>query len=180
MPTLTFKSVIHDNNFTSSNETQLNIVDNPCSSCDVEQECCRQLKYLRLSKSEYLQHFAKHKEKITIHNFDETYMVSSKEDQPCPNWSNKKCMVYLERPVECRIFPHTIGVIRKNFNNVLITYHARILCPKKRELLMPDTKVNKLVLYFAREAFGDKYFIKVKREKSILKWIFNLKNKLPH
>ena len=132
LPNFTFKSAIHDKNLASINEVQLHENNNPCSSCCIEQECCRKLQYLRLTKSEYLQNFDKHKEKIFVQNFDETYMVSSKGDQPCPNWSNNKCMVYIERPVECKIFPHTIGIIRKTFDNVLITYHSRTDCPQKK------------------------------------------------
>lgn len=176
-PTPQLKSKINNYNLTS-NESQQNTIDNPCSSCNIQQECCKDLKYLRLTKSEYLQLFALHKEKITVQNFDETYMVSSKENQHCPNWSNNKCMVYLKRPIECRIFPHTIGVIRKNFDSMLVPYHARTECPQKKDLLMSDNEVKELVISFAHEAFGDKYFIKVKQENPIVQWIANLKNKL--
>ena len=45
---------------------------------------------------------------------------------------------------------------------------------------MSDDEVKELVLSFANEAFGDKYFITAKQENPVLKWVFNLKNKFLH
>ena len=157
---------------------EINNKDNPCFSCCIEQECCRKLRFLRLTKSEYLQHFAQHQGTITVQNYDETYIVSSKEGQACPNWSSNKCTTYTDRPVECRIFPYTLGKVHKKNNHVVITYHERTRCPQKKDLLMSEKETKKLILSFAHEAFGNKYTVKVKRESLLAKWMIKLKHKL--
>jgi len=149
--------------------------NNPCFSCPIEQECCRKLKSLRLTKSEYLKHFAQFQEKITVQDYDETCIVSSREGEPCPNWSGKKCAIYADRPVECRIFPYTIGRINKKYNHVTISYHKRTNCPQKEVLTMPDKELKKIILRFANNAFGDKLTFKVKREGTLTKWLTTLK-----
>ena len=152
--------------------------DNPWISCPIEQEDCRKLRFLRLTKSEYMQHFAQHQEKITVQDHNETYLVSSKEGQTCPHWSNLKCTIYADRPVECRLFPYTLGRIQKEKNLVVINYHDRTLCPHKKDLLMPHEEAKKLILSFAREAFGNKCTVEVKRESLLTNWRIRLKHKL--
>jgi Fe-S-cluster containining protein len=150
---------------------EINDRDNPCFSCLIEQECCRKLRFLRLTKSEYMQHFAQQQEKIIIQDCDETYLVSSKEGQTCPHFRNDICTIYADRPIECRLFPYTLGSINKENNCVAITYHERTLCPNKENLLMPDKEARKLILSFAHEAFTDKYTFEVKRESFLTKWM---------
>jgi CelD/BcsL family acetyltransferase involved in cellulose biosynthesis/Fe-S-cluster containining protein len=150
---------------------EINDRDNPCFSCLIEQECCRKLRFLRLTKSEYMQHFAQQQEKIIIQDCDETYLVSSKEGQTCPHFKNDICTIYADRPIECRLFPYTLGSIHKENNCLVITYHERTLCPNKGNLLMPDKEARKLILSFAHEAFTDKYTVKVKRESFLTKWM---------
>ena len=151
--------------------------DNPCFSCNIEQECCRKLRFLRLTKSEYMQHFAQHKRIINVQNCSETYLVSSKEGQTCPKWSNK-CTIYANRPVECRIFPYTLGKVQKEKLNVIINYHERTHCPQKKDLLISDKETKKLILSFAHEAFGNKYTIEVKQETRLTNWINKFKHKI--
>ena len=154
----------------------INNQDNSCFSCPIEQECCRKLRCLRLTKSEYNKHFAQHLEKITIKDCDETYVISSKEGQPCPYFKNLKCAIYDDRPIECRLFPYTLGNIHKKNSCAIIGYHERTLCPNKKDILMPDKEAKRLIISFAHEAFNDKYTVKVKRE-SLTKWTINLRKK---
>ena len=160
-----------------SNENNKKI--NPCFSCYIEQDCCKKLRNLRLTKSEYMQHFVQHQGTILMQNCSETYLVSSTEGQTCPNLSNESCTIYNDRPVECRIFPYTLGRIHKEKLHVAINYHDRTHCPHKRDLLISDKEVKKLILSFAHEAFGNKYTIEVKRETILAKWINKLIRKIP-
>jgi Fe-S-cluster containining protein len=160
------------------NTKENNNKDTPCFSCSIEQECCRKLRFLRLTKSEYMQHFVQHQGTITVQNCTETYLISSKEGQTCPNWSSEKCTIYTDRPVECRIFPYTLGRINKEKLHVVINYHERTHCPQKKVLLVSDKETKKLILSFAHEAFGNKYTIEVKRENLLAKWITKLKHKI--
>jgi Fe-S-cluster containining protein len=143
---------------------------NPCVACSIEKECCRKLRFLRLTEFEYLQHFAKHLDKIIVQNHDETYLISSKEGQACPNWINNSCLIYGCRPVECRLFPHTMGGISKDNNYILINYHERTHCPQKKRLLLSDKEVKRLLLSFAHEAFGNSCVVKVKGESLLARW----------
>lgn len=157
-------------------QKEINNKDNPCFSCNIEQECCRKLRFLRLTETEYLRHFAQYQETIAVQNCDETYLVSSKAGEACPNWSQNKCAVYTDRPVECRIFPYTLGRINKKHNHVIITYHERTHCPQKKQLLMSDKATRKMILSFAHEAFGNDCDVEVKREGILVKWAIKLKH----
>ncbi len=151
--------------------------DNPCFSCSIEQECCRKLRFLRLTKTEYLQHFAKHQEILLVQSCGQTCLVSSLEGQTCPNLINNKCAIYTDRPIECQIFPYTLGKVYKANNHVFISYHERTHCPQKKALLMSQKVTKKLLLSFAHEAFGNNCMVEVKRERLLGKLMIKLRRR---
>lgn len=139
-------------------------LDNPCLTCSIGQDCCRKLSGLKLTESEYKQHFAIHREKLEVRQDGQIYVVSSKEGHACPHWSNNQCTVYDERPIECRLFPYTIGVIDRKQGHVLLSFHARTGCPNKKELLVSEDKAKEMVFLFARNAFGGKCIVEIEHE----------------
>jgi hypothetical protein len=76
------------------------------------------------------------------------------------------------------LFPYTLGRIYKENDHVVINYHERTLCPHKKDLLMQDKEIRKLILSFAHEAFGNKHIIEVKKEGLLAKLMIKLKHKL--
>ena len=152
--------------------------DSLCFSCSIGQECCRELRFLRLTKSEYRRHFAEHQNKLIIQDCDQTCLVSSKNGQTCPNWISTTCTIYADRPVECRIFPYTLGTVYKVNNRVFISYHERTRCPQKKALLMSHKELEELLIYFAHEAFGNSCEVKIKKEHLMEKLGIKLRRKL--
>jgi Fe-S-cluster containining protein len=151
---------------------------NACFSCPIEQECCRRLRFLRLTKSEYLENFVEHQESLVTQSRDETYLISSKEKTPCPNWVANRCAIYTKRPFECRIFPYTLGKVHKKNKSVFISYHDRTHCPHKNQLLMSREKARELILSFAHEAFGGDCIVEIKWESALYKLLTKIKSKL--
>ena len=150
------------------------ISDYPCTSCSLGQDCCTNLKGLKLTASEYKRHFIQYQEKIMVHQKNRSiYEVSSRQGQACPHWENG-CIIYDDRPVECRIFPHTIGKISFYHGQISLTVHARSNCPQKQILLLPWDETKRLVSLFARDAFGNEPIIKVKRETLICRLVNRL------
>lgn len=128
--------------------------DDLCATCSIGWDCCTHLSSLRLSKSEYEQHFAHREDKITVQREGPLYVVSSKEEGACPNF-DKGCSVYDYRPIECRLFPYTLYMKRRDSNGVTMGFHSRTNCPQKEKLLMQEIEAKELIRHFARNAFGD-------------------------
>jgi len=147
---------------------------NACNKCSIDQACCSNLSGLRVSEKEYRQLFAKHIDKIEVEQSGRIYSISGKNGSSCPNWVNKQCAVYVDRPMECSLFPYTIGRIVHKGNRVNITYHSRTRCPEKKVLLISKAEANKMLFAFAESAFSDAEIIKIEYE-----WLFTrLKNKI--
>lgn len=140
---------------------------NVCIKCSIGQYCCRNLIELRLSKIEYKQHFAKHSDNLEVRQDTGIYIVSSKEEFSCPKWVGEKCTIYEDRPMECRLFPYTIGRIIQKGNRINITFHSRTPCPMKGTLLMPKVEATRMLMSFARSVFSNVDKINIEHE-----WLF--------
>lgn len=128
---------------------------NVCSRCIIGQDCCRNLSGLKLSENEYEQHFAKHSENLEVRQENNLYVVSAIDGKPCPNWIDDQCSIYIDRPMECRLFPYTLGKIIHHGNRINITFHSHTQCPEKKTLLMSKAEANGMILSFARSVFPD-------------------------
>jgi Fe-S-cluster containining protein len=148
--------------------------NNMCNKCSIKQDCCRILSWLRLSEIEYKQHFAKHSANLEVIQDGRLFMVSAKDGYSCPNWIGDQCTIYADRPMECRLFPYTMGQIIHIGNRVNIPFHSRTECPKKKILLMPKTEANRMIWSFSRRAFRDADKINIEYES----FIFKLKYKI--
>ena len=137
--------------------------DNPCATCSMGQGCCTNLTHLKLTESEYKRHFAQYRQQLEVERYGPIYVVSGKEAHACPNW-NDGCNIYHNRPMECRLYPYTIGAINRKHGRLSLGIHAHTRCPNKKELLLPEDEAKELVSSFARNAFGNKDIVEAKLE----------------
>jgi Fe-S-cluster containining protein len=138
--------------------------DNPCVACSIGQDCCSNLSGLRLLESEYSLHFARQSKRLRVKSQGQFYTVSSKDAGPCPHWIKDRCAIYYDRPIECRLFPYTIGLLDCDDSQVVLTIHARTHCPLKKKLLVPKVQAEELVRSFACQAFGTRHLVKIEHE----------------
>jgi Fe-S-cluster containining protein len=129
--------------------------DNPCLTCSIHQDCCTNLHGLKLTRNEYEAHFRQHADVLSVSQDGGIVTVSKKNGGACPNWKSDGCGVYLERPVECRLFPFTMDRVDLKKNEVIIGFHSDVNCPQKEKLLMPEPEAHALMRRFATEAFGE-------------------------
>ena len=122
-----------------------------CFRCD--QGCCTRLSQLKLSQAEFERSFLHHSESLLIKECRGIYIVSERGNG-CPNLRDNRCAVYEIRPIECRLFPYTIGNSMRIGRLVVMTYHHRTRCPQKHRLLAPRTEVVDMLVSLAKDAFG--------------------------
>jgi len=126
--------------------------ENPCAGCEIDTDCCRRLADLRLSPAEYERHFAACHDAIEARRCPDAWIVSA--PNACLHLRGTQCEVYETRPVECRLFPHTTGGMKRIGRLAIVTYHHRTRCPRKRRLLAPRRKVAALLTELARDTYG--------------------------
>ena len=126
--------------------------ENPCLKCSIDQGCCTHLSGLRVNQAEFDRCFASHQDKLSIEREGPLFKISVHDGGACPNWKDQ-CAVYEDRPMECRLFPHTIGSVFDG-ETLLLTVHKRTDCPLKKELAMGDQAAVEMVEQFARETVG--------------------------
>jgi Fe-S-cluster containining protein len=127
--------------------------ENPCLACSIGQDCCSRLSGLRLAPREFERCFAVHADRIDVGRDGPLYVVSSRNGGACPNWSAQGCAIYDLRPMECRLFPHTIYMRNRAADRVSVVVHSDTRCPQKEKLKMTDAAARGLVAEFCREAF---------------------------
>lgn len=127
--------------------------DNACTACEINQGCCTNLLSLKLSKAEFEKNFLCHHKSLLIKEYLGIYEVSGQRNG-CPNWSGDLCTVYETRPIECRLFPYTIGEVLRIGQLVVMMYHHRTRCPQKLRLLASRAEVVDMLKSFAENAFG--------------------------
>ena len=127
--------------------------DNICSTCSINQACCTSLTSLRVSRDEFKNAFIHHRQEILFKEHLGVYEVSGSPDS-CPNWENNRCLIYEKRPMECRIYPYTIGGYLRVGRIVFLTYHDRTCCPHKEHFKASHGDVRIILQAFVDEAFG--------------------------
>ncbi len=129
--------------------------DNPCMACSTDQDCCTRLSGLTLTKDEFERYFREHSEQLLTTGSDNFFIVSTKEGRACPNWKDGGCRIYLERPIDCRLFPYSISQITRRRKKVEVEFHGRSHCPQQDRLLMPESEARALIMKFCRIVFGE-------------------------
>lgn len=114
-----------------------------CSVCPIEQGCCRTLVGLRLTPSEYGVLFAPMAAMLEVEIGEHVVMVDRLDAGACPHWRGR-CSIYADRPVECRLYPHTISHIEASDTAVSVHVNSATPCPSKAALLHPPETVRAL------------------------------------
>lgn len=143
---------------------------NECTPCRLKQPCCRQLQDLMLSHTEYRAHFAMHAHKFSVQCNGQWYLLSAMKGQQCPYLQNGLCNIYMERPLDCRLYPLAIHLIDVRDGEAVIAFHSRTQCPCKSELIPPTEEAYTLITLFSRSVFGPEVRVTVIRETMSL-WL---------
>lgn len=146
-----------------------NTKDNPCIECSTNQHCCSKLSGLFLVEEEFNQYFKKHETNLEVTWSNKIAVISVKQGGPCPHWGKDGCRIYLDRPIDCRVFPYVTTQIIENRNKIKITFHSRSDCPKRDSLylLMPEAEIRMLLTTFGKKAFGENKTVIVRHEDEI-------------
>jgi len=128
-----------------------------------------------LTRDEYERHFRNYRDELITRPVNGFFIVSSGKGGACPHWENGGCRIYLDRPVDCRLYPYAIRHIIRKKQAVKIVFHARSICLQKNPLyqLMPESEARALVTAFGKKVFGQRTPIVVQREKGPLSRLRN-------
>lgn len=137
---------------------------NPCLKCSVDQSCCRDLHGLTLSEEEYERLFKNTQNDLTITKKDRFYKVFSNGKGPCPHWDGQ-CTIYGDRPMDCDLYPYTLGNIFDDGKSVLATYHSRTECPLSDIIIQPRKDAEKLITDFLVKFYGSDMKITVRYDE---------------
>jgi Fe-S-cluster containining protein len=133
--------------------------NNPCLNCP--DTCCGiPGKFsLRLSKDEFEKHFRGKEEDLRLIKEDKVFMIFSKEGKGCPNLDNKGCRIYLDRPIDCRLYPYQMMPLYETRDKVKILLYIKPECIENRIFNIPENEAMALVEEFGRKVYGDKKII---------------------
>lgn len=135
--------------------------DNPCADCP--ENCCRSLRKLKLSPTEYERVYAVFRENFDIERKGLLYELTMHKGVNCPHLGDQDlCTVYKTRPVECRLFPYTVNQTYCIGPLIWFTYHGRTPCPRKNNGLFPSHReARKWIHRLATETYGARkiYFV---------------------
>jgi len=155
----------------------MTVPDNPCLTCPGPDTCCGiPGKFtLRLSKDEYEKHFKDREQDLLVTEENKVVMIFSKEGKVCPNLGEKGCLIYLDRPIDCRLYPYQMLPLYETRYKVKIYLYIKPECVENRTFNIPESVARALVEEFGRKVYGNKKIIvQVFEDKFIVK----LKNKI--
>lgn len=127
---------------------------NPCLQCDVNQKCCSHLSGLRLSKKEFEKYFKNHSNVLSVLKYNKLFLVSSDKNGPCPYWGKGGCLIYNDRPVDCRLYPYEITQIKERRDKIDVTFRVNPGCSQKDNLLLPVEEAKALIKVFCQKVYG--------------------------
>ena len=129
-------------------------VYNPCAECP--RNCCKGLKFLKLSPAEYQRVYEPYRGQFDIQQQGKVYELTMHKGLSCPHLGDLDlCTMYETRPYECRLFPYTVNRMYRFGPIVLFSYHGRAGCPRKEDGLFPSRKTARHLVYsLARETYG--------------------------
>ena len=140
------------------------LMTNPCLRCTVDQNCCRDLHGLLLNEAEYQRHFAGRSDHLSIARDGRVYRLSSNGRGPCPNW-DMGCAIHADRPMDCALYPYTIGNIFEEKGKVYATYHSRTECPLSAEIIQPRQQAEQLIHDFLKRTYGEETEVAVRHDE---------------
>ena len=125
---------------------------NYCKACPTN--CCSPCIDLKVTRQEFDRCFAAHADKISIKDLGAYLEVTSNKTKDCPNFIDDRCAMYEDRPMECRLYPHSVQDIDLIAGGVRAYVHAGTrTCPQKSKLMAPEPEVLAMVKGFLDEAY---------------------------
>ena len=137
--------------------------DNPCLACPIDQGCCRNLDWMRLSPEEYERVYARVDDRMETRREGPFLLVRAKDTGACPHWDGH-CTVYDERPTECRLYPQAIGSVFDGTDMVL-SVQAETPCPWRRALRGSDDAAEAVVRGLGQTVARQGQGVRVVREE---------------
>lgn len=125
--------------------------DNPCLGCQTN--CCTSLSSIRVSRDEFDRYFAAYPDTVQILE-DGPLLELAMTGGTCPHFEGQ-CTAYEGRPVDCELFPYTNHRVRAVGPFVVVTYHHRVVCPIRSEILPTEERARELITKLVRDAYGD-------------------------
>jgi len=149
--------------------------DNPCLTCP--DTCCGTPgKFsLRISKEEFEKHFKDRADDLIIKEDGNVVMIFSKEGKACPNLGKKGCEIYLDRPIDCRLYPYQLLQLYETRTKAKLQLYIKPNCIENKTFFTPEEDATALVEEFGRNVYGDKKIIVQIFED---KFFAKLKNKI--
>jgi Fe-S-cluster containining protein len=128
--------------------------ENPCLACTENQRCCSRLSGLRLSEEEFRKYFRNHSDRLSVVKDNKVFIVTSQDNGPCPHWDLSGCMIYNDRPIDCRVYPYEITQVVKQRKVIQIKFRESPACSQREHLLMPIEEAEELMKVFGQSAYG--------------------------
>jgi Fe-S-cluster containining protein len=132
---------------------------NPCLSCP---DICCALKGecgLRLSQAEFDTHFKVHMQNLLVRREGQLVIISTKEGLVCPNLGDKGCRIYIDRPIDCRLYPYQMMPVYETRRKIKFMLYMTPNCVADKTFHYPEQEAKKLVMEFCRRVYGDKKII---------------------
>jgi Fe-S-cluster containining protein len=133
--------------------------NNPCLTCpDI---CCALKGHdgLRLSPQEFAAHFRAHVTGLRVRQQGKLVIISTREGLVCPNLGDKGCLIYAERPIDCRLYPYQMLPVYETRSRVKFMLYMTPDCVANRTFHVPEQEARELVKAFCRSVYGDKTVI---------------------
>lgn len=137
--------------------------DNPCLACPVDQACCRELDWMRLSPAEFDRVFGDVADQMECKPEGPFLLVRARNKASCPRWEGQ-CTVYEQRPMECRLYPQAIGSVFDG-REMVLSVHGETPCPWRNRLRGSDDLATDMVRALGRELARDGQPVRVVREE---------------
>lgn len=139
--------------------------DNPCLACPIEQGCCRNLDWMRLSPDEYDRVYADVEDCMEYKREGPFLLVRAKDQGPCPHWDGQ-CTVYDKRPLECRLYPQAVGSVFDG-RDMVLSIHAETPCPWRGKLRGSDDAAVEMVRSLGETVARQGQPVRVVREEGL-------------
>lgn len=148
------------------------VYENPCSGCAVN--CCIKMG-LMLSPAEFSRHFKRHEKNLVVRRSNNVFVLTPKAGHVCPHFDEAGCRIYLERPLDCQVYPYVIRHVIEKKKNVKIVFHTRSDCPQKHRLyaLITEAEARELIVKFGKQLYGAKKSVDVHREDTVAAQLLN-------
>lgn len=146
---------------------------NFCTACPTGQHCCSRLSELMLTEDEFESRFKRHEERLLIDRADGAVSVTPREGSACPHWHDNGCQIYMDRPIDCRLFPYIMTRRVGRRDRVRITFTRSSLC-QCADILCDATSESDacaLIVEFGKKVYGDRAVIIAGRDSRPLSGI---------